>query len=369
MNSFGKIFRITSFGESHGKVIGIVVDGCPSGLKIDIDFIQNELNRRRPGQSDISTSRSEEDKVKIISGVMDNYSTGAPICMIIENKDKDSSKYDFVKKAPRPSHADYPAIERYGKWVDLRGSGRFSGRNTAGFVMAGSIAKLLLKKYNIIIAAYTKKIYNIEDPNNYSIDMIIKNTEKNPIRTVDSKIAEQMKKVIFEAKQQSDSVGGIITCKIEGVPPGIGEPMFNSLESQIAAAMFSIPAVKAIEFGVGFRATDMKGSEHNDPYEIDPISKKIITKTNNSGGIIGGITNGMPIVFNIAIKPTASIGLEQNTIDLEKMENIKLKISGRHDPCIVPRAVPVVEAMAAIVLTDFLIFSGFIPKIIQNNDF
>lgn len=362
MNSFGNHFRITSFGESHGHVIGIIVDGCPSGLRIDIDFIQNELNRRRPGQSNISTSRNEMDQVKILAGVKDGVTTGAPICMIIENSDIDSSKYEDYKIKPRPSHADFPALMRFGNWVDLRGSGRFSGRNTAGIVMAGAIAKMLLILQKISINAYTRAINTIRDEKEYSIDDIKNAIEKNPVRTVQQDIAELMQNKIESAKKEGDSVGGIITCIIEGFPAGIGEPIFNSIESLIAFAMFSIPAVKGIEFGAGFKAIEMLGSQHNDPYFID--NGKIITKSNNAGGIIGGISTGMPIKFNVAIKPTASIGISQNTVDLSEMNNTTIKIEGRHDPCIVPRAVPVVEAMASIVITDLLISAGKIPKIL-----
>lgn len=362
MNSFGNNFRITSFGESHGHVIGIIVDGCPSGLRIDVDFIQNELNRRRPGQSNISTSRNEMDQVKILAGVMDGVTTGAPICMIIENSDIDSSKYEDYKIKPRPSHADFPALMRFGNWVDLRGSGRFSGRNTAGIVMAGAIAKMLLKLQKISINAYTRAINTIRDENEYSIDDIKDSIEKNPVRTVQQDIGKLMQEKIESVKKNGDSVGGIITCIIEGFPAGIGEPIFNSIESLIAFAMFSIPAVKGIEFGAGFKATEMLGSQHNDPYFID--NGKILTKSNNAGGIIGGISTGMPIKFNVAIKPTASIGISQNTVDLSEMSNTTIKIEGRHDPCIVPRAVPVVESMASIVITDLLISAGKIPKIL-----
>ncbi|MHA1819058.1 MAG: chorismate synthase [Promethearchaeota archaeon] len=363
-NSFGHNFSITSFGESHGNVIGIVVDGCPSGLKIEIDKIQKELDRRRPGQSKISTTRAEKDKVEILSGVLNGYSTGAPICMVIKNQNVDSSKYKMFKKIPRPSHADYPALKRYGKWVDLNGSGRFSGRNTAGMVMAGAIAKSILEKFGVKIAAYTKSIYTINDNNDkYAIEDIINNTELNPVRAVNQELAEKMVGIIESARRENDSVGGIIRCIIDGIEPGIGEPMFYSLESILSWAIFSIPAVRGIEFGMGFDATKIKGSQHNDPYIIK--DNKIRTKTNNCGGIIGGISNGMPITFNVAIKPTASIGRPQQSVDMEKMEPAELKIQGRHDPCIVPRAVPVIEAMAAIVIVDFLIGSGKIPKILS----
>lgn len=363
MNSMGNCFRITSFGESHGQVIGIIVDGCPSGLKIDVDFIQNELNRRRPGQSNISTTRKEMDQVKILSGVVNGISTGAPICMIIENTDADSSKYEEYKIKPRPSHADFPALMRFGDSVDLRGSGRFSGRNTAGFVMAGAIAKIILRELKIEIGAYTRSINTIKDEKEYNVKEIKESIEKNSIRTVQQDIAKKMQEKIESVKNQGDSVGGVITCIIEGIPAGIGEPMFDSIESLIASAMFSIPAVKGIEFGAGFKATQMLGSQHNDPYIVN--NGKIETSSNNAGGIIGGISTGMPIQFNIAIKPTASIGIEQNTVDLSEMKKTTIKVEGRHDPCIVPRAIPVVETMAAIVIVDLLICSGKIPKIIK----
>lgn len=352
MNTFGTQFRITSYGESHGKLIGIIVDGCPPGVKIDLDKIQHELNRRRPGQSKISTSRSEKDRVKILSGVKDGYSTGAPISMIIENQDKDSTKYDSVTRTPRPSHSDYPALQKYGKWVDLRGSGRFSGRNTAGFVMAGAIASIILEERSMKIAAYTKEIAGVIDDSEYSVDEIKSSVENNTVRTVKVAIADRMIEVIESAKSDDDSVGGIISCVAEGVPAGIGDPMFHSVESVVSSAMFSIPAIKGIEFGVGFKAARMRGSEHNDPYCIE--NGKIRAESNNAGGIIGGITTGMPIRFNVVVKPTASIGIEQKTVNLKTKEEVKIKIEGRHDPCIVPRAVPVVEAMFTIALVNLL---------------
>jgi len=284
--------------------------------------------------------------------------------MIIKNKDADSTKYDIFKIKPRPSHADYTAIQRYGNGVDIRGGGRFSGRNTAGFVMAGSIAKQLMEKYEILITAYTRSINTVYDESDYGIEEILKTVESNKVRTVKQKFAKLMEDKILNAKKESDSVGGIITCVIDGIPPGIGDPIFDSLESRLSAGMFSIPGVKGIEFGAGFQATKMYGSEHNDAYEIK--NSRIITSTNNAGGIVGGISTGMPIKFNVAIKPTASIGKEQSTVDLAKFSNTTLKIEGRHDPCIVPRAVPVVESMSAVVLIDILIGHGIIPKVLSR---
>jgi chorismate synthase len=363
-NSFGEAFRITTFGESHGKVIGVIIDGCPSGLKLDTKDIQIELDRRKPGQSELSSSRKEPDEVKILSGVSEGYTTGAPIALVIENQDAKSKDYEDFKNKPRPSHADYPAQMRFGKWVDLLGSGRFSGRNTAAMVMAGAIAKLLLKRVNVSIAAYTQSIHNIIDTEIYSISSIIKIKEPNSVRGMNPKLITQMENAILEAKNKQDSVGGTVTCIIEGMPPGIGEPMFRSIESELSSAIFSIPAVRGVEFGLGFKSTLLLGSQHNDPYCIQ--DGKIQTRTNNSGGIIGGISTGMPIRFTIAIKPTASIGIEQDTVDLAEKSNIKITVGGRHDPCIVPRVIPVVESMAAIVLINYCLESGNIPRVLKN---
>ncbi len=362
-NSFGSKFVITVVGESHGELIGVVVDGYPAGKTIDVEYIQSELNRRKPGQSKITTQRTEEDLVEIKSGFVersnernnkkDLISTGAPILMIIKNGDHDSSKYEQFKELPRPGHMDYAALMKYSSAVDLRGSGRFSGRLTACFVMAGALAKLLLAEKGIKIAAYTKQIGSIMDTESYSADTILASAEKNITRTVKSEFNEKMVKEIESAKAQSDSVGGIICCVIENVPVGTGSPMFHSIESDLAAGMFSIPAIKGIEFGAGFKSAMMYGSQHNDSYRI--VDGKIITETNNNGGITGGLATGMPIVFNVVIKPTASIGKPQKTVNLKTMQNDILTVVGRHDPCIVPRAVPVVEAMAALVMIQFLL--------------
>ncbi len=362
-NSFGSKFVITVVGESHGELIGAVVDGYPAGKKIDLEYIQNELNRRKPGQSKITTQRTEEDVVEIKSGYIERLnkntqkieliSTGAPILMIIKNGDHDSSKYEQFKERPRPGHMDYAAIMKYGSMVDLRGSGRFSGRLTACFVMAGALAKQLLAEKGIKIAAYTKQIGSVQDNEIYTVDSIIQSAEQNLTRTVKSELDQQMVKEIEAAKAQSDSVGGIISCIIENVPVGTGAPMFHSIESDLAAGMFSIPAIKGIEFGAGFKSATMRGSQHNDPYRI--VDGKIITETNNNGGITGGLATGMPIVFNVVVKPTASIGKPQNTVNLKTMQNDTLTVTGRHDPCIVPRAVPVVEAMAALVMIQYLL--------------
>jgi chorismate synthase len=364
-NTFGTRFKITSFGESHGNLIGIIIDGTPAGLDFNLDFIQSELDKRKPGYSKIVSPRKELDKAEVLSGIFNNKTTGAPICLVIKNKDVNSSEYEEFKKILRPSHADYSALKKYGGFVDYRGSGRFSGRITAGFVMAGAFAKQILSKFNISIFAYTKGIGNVIDEKKYLIDdyqKYLKIREDSPVRAIDLGNSRKMIKLIEEIIKQQDSIGGTINCIVIGFPEGIGGPVFNSLESNISKAMFAIPAVKGIEFGAGFKAATMKGSEHNDPWIIK--NGKIQTIKNDSGGIIGGISTGMPIEFTIAIKPTATIGLPQKTINIERMENVEISFTGRHDPCIVPRAVVVVEAMTAIVLLDHLLIEGKIPSIL-----
>jgi chorismate synthase len=366
-NSLGRIFTITSFGESHGKVIGIVVDGVPSGLQLEEEEIKNELKKRKPGQSEITSTREEDDEPKIISGVFKGKTTGAPICILIENMDKDSTVYEKYKDYLRPSHADFSSLKRYGGFADYRGSGRFSGRITAGLVMAGKIAKKILEKREIYIFAYTKSIGNIVDDNAYhfnSIEKLLMEREKNDVRTIDSNKALQMKKLILEIKNQKDSIGGIIKCVAINIPAGIGSPFFETLEGNISKAIFSIPSVKGIEFGAGFEAAKMKGSEHNDPWRIK--EETVITSKNDSGGVIGGISIGMPIEFQVAIKPTPTIGKTQKTVNISSKENAEIKVSGRHDPCIVPRAVIVVEAMTAITLIDTLLIQGKIPRVLKD---
>ncbi len=366
-NTLGTLFKITSFGESHGHLVGIIVDGVPSGLELDLDFIQSELDKRRPGQSDLTTSRLESDKVKVLSGIFNNKTTGAPICLIIENKDMDSSKYEKFKKLLRPSQVDYSALKKYGGFADYRGSGRFSGRITSGFVMAGAIAKQILRKHDITIFAYTKSIGDLEDDEVYEFDFVdelIKIREQNLVRALNSKKSKEMEKLIIDVKEQKDSIGGTIRCIVKNVPPGVGGPIFNNFESSISHAIFSIPAIKGIEFGSGFAAAKMRGSENNDPWIVK--NGKISTIKNDSGGIIGGISIGMPIEFTIAVKPTATIGISQKTVNIETMENTEIEITGRHDPCIVPRAVIIVEAMTAIVLLDRLLIDGFIPLVITS---
>ena len=349
-NSFGKIFTVTSFGESHGKGIGVVIDGCPAGLQIDESFIQNELNRRRPGQSAITTSRNEQDAFEILSGTINGISTAAPLSFFVANTDTKSKDYSTLKDTYRPSHADYTYEQKYGI-RDVAGGGRSSARETIARVIAGAVAKIFLKKYNIEIAAYVSQIATIQCNKNYT-ELNLINTESSLVRCPDDTTSNLMITAIESAKNEGDSLGGIITCIAKNVPVGLGEPVFDRLEADLAKAMLSINATKGFEIGSGFAGTKMKGSEHNDLFET--INGEVKTKTNFSGGIQGGISNGMDIYFNVAFKPTATIYKEQNTINKEG-KSIVLKMDGRHDPCVVPRAVPIVEAMCAIVLADHLL--------------
>lgn len=361
-NSFGKSFVITTFGESHGVGIGVVIDGCPAGLKITREEIQKFVDLRRPGYSSVSTSRKEQDYVNILSGIFEGYTTGAPVTLFAKNEDVRSEDYEIYRRVPRPGHADYPALKKFGSFNDWRGGGRFSGRITLSFVMAGAIAKKLLESIlNINVMAYTKQIGDVSI-NEVSIQEIKTNRYSNDIRCPDIKIAKLMQEEIKKAQKAKDSIGGIIECIVTGVPIGLGEPIFSSVESEISHAMFSIPGVKGIEFGLGFGMAHKLGSEVNDEYIFE--GDKVRTKTNNSGGIQGGLTTGMPVVFRIVIRPTSSIGKTQRSVDLKTKKEANLKIKGRHDPCIVPRAVVVVEALTAIIFADLAIQGGFIPNVL-----
>jgi len=366
-NVLGERFMMITFGESHGKCIGVIVDGCPAGLPLQESDIQSKLDLRRPGQSIVTTQRREEDKVEILSGVFNGYTTGAPICMLIWNKDVDSKPYDMIKSKPRPGHADYPAYVKYKGFNDYRGGGRFSGRLTAAFVMAGALAEKLLRyTLGIEIFAYTKEIGGIsmnKDALDY-LDEIKMNRYSNDVRCPDSSTAMLMRDAIIKARQEGDSLGGIVECIAINVPIGLGEPIFGALESDISRALFAIPAVKGVEFGSGFRASRLKGSEHNDPYAIK--DGKVVTLTNNAGGILGGLSNGMPLLLRVAFKPASSIAKVQRTVDIESMSNSEIVVPGRHDPCVVPRAVPVVEAMVAVVLADHAIRAGIIPPVLGD---
>ena len=351
-NSIGKRFVATSFGESHGKCVGVVIDGCPSGLQLNESTVQRDLDRRRPQSGTISTPRKEQDKVEFLSGVMNGRTTGAPVTMLIWNRDADSASYDEFRYKPRPGHADYPALIRYEGNNDYRGGGRFSGRLTAAIVMAGAVAKVYLESRHVEVFAYTLEIAGIKArlPEVYKIREI---AAKNVMCTPDEDAAERMERAVAAAREEGDSVGGIVECRASGIPPGIGEPIFDSIDADLAKILFDIPAVKGVEFGSGFEAARLKGSENNDSFIV--IDGRVATKTNNAGGILGGLTNGMPIVVRVAFKPTSSITKKQLTVDLKKMEQAELEIKGRHDACIVPRAVPVVEASTAIVLVDHML--------------
>jgi chorismate synthase len=359
-DNIGKLFTITSFGESHGRCVGVVIDGCPAGLAVTGDDIQKEVDRRRP-KSSISTTRNEPEIVEILSGIYDGHTTGAPICLLVWNTDIDSSVYEKIKSLPRPGHADYTNFVKYGGFNDYRGGGRSSGRITAGFVMAGAIAKKLLASIGIEVLAHTIEIGGIKAVEK-GYDEIKETVEINTLRCADPEAAEEMMKVIEKARAEGDSVGGIIECFAINIPSGLGEPVFDTMEGDLAKAMFSIPAVKGIEFGSGFSSARKKGSENNDPFRIK--KGKVITATNNAGGILGGISNGMPVVLRVVVKPTPSISKKQDTVDLKTMTDSIIEISGRHDACIVPRAVPVVEAMVAVTITDFARRAGIIPEVI-----
>ena len=354
---FGKNIKLSLFGESHGEAIGCVIDGFPHGIKIDNDFIESEMERRRAKNPSVSTTRNEKDKVEILSGLLENKTTGMPIAAIIRNENKRSGDYSNLKIMPRPSHSDFTAMIRYQNYNDIRGGGHFSGRLTAPLVFAGALCKSALKeKFGIDIAAHIKQIYNIKDkyPNGKlpSYKEFINNYKKE-LSVFDNKAMNEMIKMIKEAKMNMDSLGGIITVVAFNVPAGFGEPFYSSIESRIAESMFGVPAVKGVEFGLGFDFVHYKGSECNDAYTIK--NNKIKTKTNNNGGILGGISNGMPIVVNVAIKPTPSIAKEQLTLNIKTKKEDKLIIKGRHDPCIAVRAVPVLEAALSIALLDLCI--------------
>jgi len=361
-NSLGRLFVITSFGESHGECVGIVIDGCPAGLPITVEDIQKELDRRKPGTGVVATRRVEEDKVEILSGVFNGTTTGASICLLIWNKDIDSSEYEKTRFLPRPGHADYTAFVKYGGFNDFRGGGRFSGRITATFVMAGAIAKKLLKLAGIEVLAHTVEIGGVRAEAK-GFDEIRENAEKNEVRCADLKAAEEMMRLIERVKEEGDSIGGIVEGIAINMPVGLGEPVFDTLDGELAKALFAIPAVKGVEFGSGFSAAQRRGSENNDSFAIR--NDKVVTTTNNAGGVLGGISNGMPIVVRVVVKPTSSIAKHQKTVNLESMVPADLAVKGRHDVCIVPRAVPVVESMMAITFCDFALRAGILTRTIK----
>jgi len=350
-NSIGHIFKLCTFGESHGEAIGGIIDGCPAGLKIDFDFVQRELDRRKPGQSHIVTQRKESDEVKFLSGIFEGVTTGAPIGFIIYNENQKSKDYEHLKDAFRPSHADFTYEKKYGL-RDYRGGGRSSARETASRVVAGAVAKLVLQHYKIKIFAYVSQVQNIKlNKSHTEINPV--DIEKNVVRCPDEKIARKMIEHIENIRKQGDTVGGIVTCVAQNVPVGLGEPVFDKLHADLGKAMLSINAVKGFEYGAGFNSVNYKGSELNDIFEN---RNGIRTKTNHSGGIQGGISNGEDIYFNVAFKPVATVMQQQQSVN-KSGEEIILEGKGRHDPCVLPRAVPIVEAMTALVLADYLLLN------------
>lgn len=346
-NTFGTLFRLTSFGESHGKAVGGVIDGFPAGIAIDTDFIQQELNRRRPGQSSITTPRKEADAVEFLSGIFDGVSTGCPIGFVVWNTNQHSSDYDNMKDVFRPSHADYTYTQKYGI-RDHRGGGRSSARETISRVVAGALAKLALRQLGIRITAYTAQVGPLRVDKPYS-ELDLSNIEQNSVRCPDPEMAQRMEELIYKTKGEGNTIGGVITCVIQGCPAGLGQPVFGKLHAALGSAMLSINAAKGFEYGQGFGSMDQKGSEQNDLFFND--NGHISTRTNRSGGIQGGISNGQDIYFNVAFKPVATVLMEQQTVDIHGNDTI-LKARGRHDACVLPRAVPVVEAMAAMTLLD-----------------
>jgi chorismate synthase len=360
-NTLGKLFTVTSFGESHGRCVGAVVDGCPAGLPLEEGDIQQDLDRRRPGAGPASTARSEADRVEILSGTYEGRTTGAPICMIVWNSDTDSTWYLQNRFLPRPGHADFAARVRYGGFNDPRGGGRFSGRITASFVMAGAIARKLLLLKGIDVLAHTVAIGGVTAAGRGS-EPARGVIENDPLRCADPAASARMLAAIEEARTAGDSLGGVIEGMALNVPTGLGEPVFDTLEGDLAKAMFAIPAVKAVEFGSGFSAARKRGSENNDAFAVE--GGRVVARSNNAGGILGGISSGMPVVLRVAVKPTPSISLEQETVNLERNEPTTLSTRGRHDACIVPRAVPVVEALMAVTLCDFALMAGVIPEVI-----
>jgi chorismate synthase len=348
-NSYGTLFRISTFGESHGPAIGVIIDGCPAGLTIDETFIQSELTRRKPGQSKITTQRKEDDTFKILSGVFEGKSTGTPIAVIIENQDQRSKDYSHIENTFRPSHADYTYEVKYGI-RDHRGGGRSSARETAARVAAGAIAKLLLKTFDVEITAFVSQVGEIKTPHYTTLDL--SKTEETIVRCPDKITAENMIALIDQVRLDRDTIGGIVTCVIKNSPVGLGEPVFDKLHAELGKAMLSINAVKGFEYGSGFEGIKLRGSQHNDEFYRD--GEKIRTRTNYSGGVQGGISNGEDIYFNVAFKPVATIMQDQQTVDKDGNE-ATVSGKGRHDPCVVPRAVPIVESMAALVLADFVL--------------
>jgi len=354
--TWGKNIHYSIFGESHGEGLGIVIDGLPSGFKLDLEEIMFEMNRRRPGKSSVETPRKEADEFQILSGYFQDKTTGAPLCIIIRNQNKQSKDYEEIKNTMRPGHADFTAFMKYKGFHDYRGGGHFSGRLTAPIVFAGAVTKQILKTKGILIGSHIYQIGRVFDRSFDKVEVseeVLQMLVRKEFPLLDESRASEMKDLILSAKEERDSVGGVVEAAIINLPAGLGNPFFDSVESCLSHLLFSIPAVKGLEFGSGFEMASMRGSEANDPFYVDKDVVK--TSTNHNGGILGGITNGMPLIFRAVFKPTPSIGNPQNTIDISRKVDKEIKIEGRHDPCIVPRAVPVVEAMAAMGILDLLL--------------
>jgi chorismate synthase len=349
-NSFGKIFKITTFGESHGVGVGVILEGCPAGLEIDEAFIQNELARRKPGQSKITTQRKEEDTIQILSGVFEGKATGTPIAMVVYNEDQRSKDYSHIADRYRPSHADFTYQEKYGL-RDYRGGGRSSARETLARVAAGAVAKLFLKKHGIEIHSYVSQTGNLALDKDYR-QLDLAKIDDNIVRCPDPEMAEKMIALIDQVRKDQDTIGGVVSCVIKGCPVGLGEPVFDKLHATLGQAMLSINAVKGFEYGSGFEGVALRGSEHNDAFYVEEGTVR--TKTNHSGGVQGGISNGEDIYFRVAFKPVATIMKDQDSIN-QQGETVTVSGKGRHDPCVVPRAVPIVDAMAALVIADFFL--------------
>lgn len=357
---YGKLFEVQIAGESHGLGVGCIIQGCPAGLALEEKDIQNELDKRKPGQK-LTTPRKEKDQIQIKSGVFNGRTTGAPILLWIDNQDVQSQSYEKLKETPRPGHADAVASEKYGGFNDYRGSGAFSARLTAALVAAGAIAKKILERQGIEILGHVQQLHDVNVVN-ATDEAIRKHAYSNPVRCADPNIAKHMQTRLDQAKRDGDSLGAVIECRVLNVPSGIGEPRAQSVESVIGANCFALPAVKGVEFGAGFAAARLKGSQHNDAYR--EVNGCIVTKTNHAGGTLGGITTGMPMVFRVAFKPTSSIAKTQTTLNLKTRKQEKLNVGGRHDPCVALRAVPIVEAMAALSVVDLMLLAQKIPRVL-----
>ena len=354
-STYGDKIKISVFGESHGNGIGVVIDGLPAGVKIDMDKVLVQMARRAPGKDKTATPRLEKDFPKVLSGMLNDTLTGAPLCAVIENTNTKSGDYSNLLACPRPGHSDYTAFVKYNASNDIRGGGHFSGRLTAPIVFAGAICRQILENKGIKISAHINNIGTAYDESFNPVcidDELIEKLNNSSFAVIDDSVEEKMRAQVEEARLELDSIGGSIECAVTGIDAGFGEPMFDGVEGVIAKAVFGIPAIKGIEFGRGFELSEMRGSQANDAFRYK--DGKVVTETNNCGGILGGITNGMPIVFKTCVKPTPSISQKQNTVDLQKKENAELEIHGRHDPCIVPRAVPVIEAVTAIAIINLM---------------